>query len=543
MPRIPAIICCLAVIAGCAASPGSDLQRIDMQRYMSDVRILASDEFGGRAPSSPGEQLTVDYLVEAFSDAGLVGANNGSFIQEVPLVALTAVDVEPLQITDEDGALSLAMGDEAIVWTKRVTERSELDNSEMVFVGYGIVAPEYGWNDYAGVDVRGKTVVMLVNDPGYASGDEALFTGRKMTYYGRWTYKYDEAARQGASGAILVHETAAAGYPWEVVSGGWSGPLFDLESADGNASRAAIEGWISEPAATRVFARLGHDYTALRDAAGEASFNAVDLGARASTSVVNTLQRSRSRNVVAMLPGEVEGESVAFSAHWDHMGTKPGADGDTIYNGALDNATGTAALLEIARVLADEPRRRSYLFFALTAEESGLLGSAWLAQNPVQPLETMAGLINIDSMVMIGQTHDVAVVGYGASELETYLEKVATAQGRRLEPESSPEKGFFYRSDHFNFAKVGVPVLYAESGIDHVERGREYGAAKVADYISNDYHKPSDEVRDDWDLSSAEQDLALYLGVARLLANSDDWPGWTPGNEFKSKRDESASAR
>lgn len=543
MIRILLLCTATALLVGCAASAARPPADVDMQRFMRDVERLSSDAFGGRAPASAGERLTVDYLVSAFREAGLVGGNDGSFLQEVPLVAITATDVAPLTFGDASGAVALKMGEEAIVWTKRLTERVAVDDSEVVFVGYGIVAPEYDWNDYAGVDVRGKTVVMLVNDPGFASGDDALFTGRRMTYYGRWTYKFEEAARQGASGAILVHETEAAGYPWAVVSGGWSGPQFDLETADGNASRAAFEGWISDAAATRLFARFGHDYSALRDRAGAPGFEAVAIDALASTAISNTLERSVSNNVVAVLPGDVPGESVGYSAHWDHLGTTVIDDGDGIYNGAVDNATGTAALLEIARVLASEPRRRSYVFLAVTAEESGLLGSAWFARNPTVPLATMAALINIDSMVVIGETRDVAVVGYGSSELEDYLAAAAAEQGRRLEPESSPEKGFFYRSDHFNFAKQGVPVLYAESGIDHVEFGADYGAARAAEYISEHYHKPSDEVRDNWDLSSAEQDLRLYISVGRMLANTAAWPEWFAGNEFRSKRDESTDAR
>ena len=544
--RIWIIAVAACALAGCATSGGTaaPVATPDMARWLEDVRILSSDAFGGRAPASTGERLTVDYLVRAFEAAGAVGGNDGSFVQQVPLVAVTGTITAPLQVTGDDGSqMTLAPGDEAVFWTRRLVDSIALSDSDLVFVGYGVVAPEYGWDDYAGIDVRGKTVVMLVNDPGFATGDPDLFTGRAMTYYGRWTYKFEEAARQGAAAAILVHEEAAAGYPWGVVRNGWTGPQFDLQRADGNAGRARLEGWITTDAARRLFGGLGADFDALSRAAQARGFEAVALGGRASAAVDNAIESSVSSNVVALLPGTVPGESVGVSAHWDHLGTDPAADGDGIYNGAVDNATGTAALLEMARVLAAEPRRRSIVFIAVTAEESGLLGSAWYAAHPTVPLETMAGLINIDSMVVTGATRDVEVVGFGSSEMEGLLEAAAARQDRVLVAEATPEKGFFYRSDHFNFAKRGVPVLYAESGVQHIGRGTAYGEAAAADYISNRYHQPSDAFDATWDVSSAAADLELYLDVVRALANGTAWPEWREGSEFRRVREASRASR
>ncbi|MEM7762719.1 MAG: M28 family metallopeptidase [Pseudomonadota bacterium] len=517
---------------------------VDMDRFRQDVEQLSSDAFDGRSPSSEGEQKTTDYLISAFKASGLVGGNQGNFLQEVPLVEITAETVSPMTFETSESEAPLSLKDDVrVMWTKRVVEKSSITDSAVVFVGYGIVAPEYDWNDYAGIDVAGKTVVMLVNDPGFATGDPELFNGRSMTYYGRWTYKYEEAARQGAAGVILVHELEAAGYPWIVVSGGWNGPQFDLESSDGNASRAAIESWITMPAAVALFEYAGHDYAMLRAAAAEPGFKPVEFPVTVSASVENRLKRSKSNNVVALLPGEVSDETVAFSAHWDHLGSVDAGGADGIYNGAVDNASGTAALLEMARVLSQEPRRRSYLFLAVTAEESGLLGSAWYARNPTVALEKMAALINIDAMGIIGPTRDVAVIGYGSSTLEDILADIAANQDRVLAPESTPEKGFFYRSDHFNFAKYGVPVLYAKAGVDHREKGREYGLAAAAKHTAERYHQPSDEIHDGWDWRGMQEDLELYLGVARVVARSDAWPQWREGNEFKGVRDASTEQR
>lgn len=529
-------------------APGADApadaaelaRRVSLDAYRDNVRTMSADEFGGRAPASAGEELTVDFLVAKFKALGLRGgAADGGFEQSVPVVGITGSNFSGLDIETDAESLSASIGNQAVVWTKRVIESISVSDSPLVFVGYGIVAPEYGWDDYAGIDVRGKTVVMLVNDPGFASGDDAFFNGRAMTYYGRWTYKFDEAARQGATGAILVHETEPAGYPWDVVTGSWTGPQFDLVTADRNMGRTEFESWIDRPFAEALFAATGRSYEEERDAAGRPGYRAFDMGATISVSFDNTLETSATRNVIARLDGTTAADEViAYSAHWDHLGTAEEGEGDRIFNGAVDNATGTAALIELARILSESgPLPRSHLFIALAAEESGLLGSAWYASNPSVDLAKMVALINMDSMNVLGPTNDVTVIGYGSSELEELLATAAAEQGRRLEREPTPEKGFFYRSDHFNFARQGVPVLYAEGGVDHRERGREYGLAFNADYVANRYHKPGDEYDPEWDLRGVAEDIGLYAAVGLRLSQPGLWPNWYEGNEFRALRD------
>ncbi|MGH8495531.1 MAG: M28 family metallopeptidase [Gammaproteobacteria bacterium] len=522
------------------ASPRADISAEDFARH---VRTLASDEFEGREPSSPGGEKTVEYIRDEFAKLGLKPAAAEGYFQDVPLVRITADPAAELVIGGGAGSLTFGYGEDMIVWTKRVTEQAAIEDSELVFVGYGIVAPEYDWNDYEGLDMRGKTAVILVNDPGYATQDPELFTGNAMTYYGRWTYKFEEAARQGAAGALIVHETDAAGYPWEVVTGSWSGPQFDLESKDGNRSRVAIEGWITGDAAERLFAAAGSDYQSARKSAAERGFEAQAVGGLTATvGVENSIAHSKSRNVAGILPGsERPGETIIYMAHWDHLGRDESREGDQIFNGAQDNATGVAAIMEIAEAFAGapEPPERSVLFLAVTAEESGLLGSAWYARNPLVPLAETVAAINIDRMSVLGPSKDVSVIGYGSSELEDWLARVAAEQGRHLEPEPTPEKGFFYRSDHFNLAKRGVPVLYVRGGIDHVERGSEWGRQQQAGYVAERYHKPADEFDPEWDLTGTVEDVEMLFTVGRELAASEAFPNWHEGEEFRAARDES----
>ncbi len=508
-------------------------------RLRSNIEQLASDEFGGRQPASAGEAKTIKLLRDQFLALDLEPGNGESWFQRVPLVSITADEAMSLTVEGDGFAEAFQYGEQFIAWTKRVVDSSKLAASELVFVGYGIVAPEYGWNDYAGLDVQGKTVVILVNDPGYATQDPELFNGNAMTYYGRWTYKYEEAARQGAAGAIIVHEDGPAGYPWKVVSGSWSGPQFDLFAEDRNMSRVAVEGWVTTAVANTLLSAAGQNLAELKTAAKTRGFQAVPLGLQASIDINNTLERFDSQNVVARIPGAVRPhETVVYTAHWDHIGTRLG-EGDQIYNGAVDNATGTAGLIELAAAYKalPEPPERSLVFLAVTAEESGLLGSKHYAENPIYPMADTVAAINMDGMNVLGRTKDVTVVGFGASTLDELLAEVARDQGRELKPEPTPEKGYYYRSDHFNFAKQGVPALYAESGVDYRDRPEGWGLEQQKDYTANRYHAPSDEYDPAWDMSGMLEDLALYFGVGYQLANSAAWPKWSESSEFRAIRE------
>jgi Zn-dependent M28 family amino/carboxypeptidase len=529
------------LLAACRQAP-DPATLMTAESLAAHVKVLASDEFEGRRPGTAGEEKTVAYLSERFAALGLEPGNRGDWFQRVPLIEITADPDATLVIAGKGFERKLAYRQDAVVWTKRVVEQVALDKSPLVFVGYGVTAPEAEWNDYKDVDVRGKTVVVLVNDPDYELAEPGAFHGKRMTYYGRWTYKYEEAARRGAAGVLLIHEDGPAGYGWGVVQGSWTGPQHDLVSEDANMGRAAVEGWITRAAAETLFAAAGKSLDALKVAAQRSDFAPVELGLTASVAIKNTLRRSESRNVVALIKGRARpDEYVVYMAHWDHLGKDPALEGDPIFNGAVDNATGTGGLIELAKAFKalNPAPERSIVFIAVTAEESGLLGSRWYAEHPVFPLAQTAGAINMDSMNVYGRTRDVEVIGRGASELEDYLADAADAQGRVLVDEDSPEKGFFYRSDHFNFAKHGVPVLYAESGIDLVAGGVEAGKAADEKYLATAYHKPADEYRADWDLSGAVEDLRLYFAIGRRLAAEESWPNWRPGNEFRAVRDKS----
>ncbi len=533
-----------AVDSAAAGGPDS----ITEQEISEHLAILASDEFGGRAPNSPGEILATDYITAQFERAGLEAGNGDSFFQNVPLVDITAAPAASLVVAGGGDPLSFNYGDDFVTWTTRVVEASSVAGTEMVFVGYGIVAPEYGWDDYAAVDVAGKTVVVLVNDPGFATQDPDLFTGNAMTYYGRWTYKFEEAARQGAAAALIVHQTAPAAYGWDTVRNSWTGPQFNLQSPDGNADRVAIEGWISEATTLALFERAGLDFAALSADAVTGDFAALSMGISLTADVANTLRFSDSRNVVGILRGAAApDEYFVYMAHWDHFGTDAeiaatGADG--IYNGALDNASGTAALLELADAFASLPERprRSIVFLAVTAEEQGLLGSAHYAANPIFPLaQTVAGL-NMDGLSNFGPTRELVVSGHGLSALDGILETAAAAVGRRIDPGPEPEKGYYYRSDHFELAKQGVPMIYPAAGIDHLEHGAEWGQAQNDKYLVERYHMVTDEFDESWDLSGVVPDVQLYYAVGAQVANSPDWPNWNEGTEFRALRDASRAA-
>ena len=542
----PAIALFGALMAACAASAAPELPTFSAEQLAGEIKTLASDEFEGRRPATPGEEKTVAFIENAFRTAGLKPGVGDSYRQPVPFVELTTRPDDTFRVAGPDGkSLSLKYGDQAVYWTKRVVPQVSLDASELVFVGYGIVEPAMGWNDYAGVDMKGKTVVILINDPGFETNDATLFKGRAMTYHGRWTYKFEEAARQGAAGAIIVHEEAPAAYPWAVVQNGAARPQLVIDSSQAE-PRVAVEGWMTRDAASEVFAAAGLDFATLKAKAVTRGFKPVPIGLTASTSVRNGIRRATSSNVVGVLPGSKRpGEYVVLTAHWDHLGRALAFSGDAIFNGAVDNATGTAGLLELARAFGTvrPAPERSVVFVAFTGEEYGLLGSEYYADHPTVPLDKVAGGINIDGMSVNGRTNDVVVIGYGSSELEDDLREAAAKQHRVLVQEPTPEKGYYYRSDHFNLAKKGVPMIYAKSGIDSVAHGKEWGLAQQADYVSNRYHKPSDEFDPNWDLGGAVQDLEMYFAISYKLAQENRFPNWYPGNEFRAIRDRSLAGK
>ena len=520
---------------------------METEGLLRRIGSLASDEFGGRAPMSEGERLTLDFLESQFREMGLEPMFGDSYRQPVPLVAIEATSDLTLGVSNPEGetVLSFANGPESAVWTTRVVEKTGLENSEFVWAGYGIIAPEYDWDDYAGLDVKGKTVIVLVNDPGYATQNPELFNGNAMTYYGRWTYKYEEAARQGAAGILIVHETGAAAYGWNVIEDGRQGPQFHLASENNNIHRVKVEGWLQHPVAEEILALAGYELTVLEAQAAKASVTPIPLGLNANVSIQNSIEFAESYNVGAIRPGtDAADELFIYMAHWDHLGTMPheeGEEGDFIYNGAEDNASGTAGLLEVAEAWANTPGdpKRTVGFLAVTAEESGLLGSKAYVSNPPYPMSKTVAGINMDVLNFRGKMSDIVVVGYGASEMEDILAEVAIESGRTLTPEATPEKGSYYRSDHFNFAKNGVPILYAKGGTTDREHGAEYVKKRNAEYIANHYHAPSDEISDDWDVDAAIEDLRLYYRIGHHVAFGEAWPEWYEGNEFRAIREAS----
>ena len=537
----------------CSSAPSApvkvaDFPDIDMTVALRDITRLSSDEFEGRFPGTKGEQLTVQYLTDQFKAIGLEPGNpDGTYVQRVPLVGITPSGVSPLTVTRAGKAQTFEHLDEMIAFSQRVTDAIALKDSELVFAGYGVQAPEFQWDDFAGIDVKGKTIVVLVNDPPVAGADgatdPAIFGGRAMTYYGRWTYKYEKAAELGAAGVFIVHETEPAGYGWNVVQG-FGHERFDLITPDKNMGRAAVQGWLTMDAATRLLAMAGQDYQKLKAQAATRGFKPVPLGMTASMSFTQSMKTIDSQNVIARLTGSdpsLRNEYVVYTAHWDHLGTGAPKDGDTINNGAVDNATGTAGLLAMARAMKQIPApKRTTLFLAVTAEEQGLLGSQYYGQFPLYPLNKTLAAINMDTnLPMWGRTKDVIVIGLGASDLDDYLRDAAAEQGRTLSPDAEPEKGFYYRSDHFNFAKVGVPALNTDDGIEYLGKPEGFGRDKKNEYTKNDYHGPSDQVKPDWDLSGCAETLKLLMAVGYRIANADRYPQWKPGNEFKAIRDKS----
>ena len=520
------------LIAGC--TPESEFEK-----YKKHVVTLASDEFEGRAPGTPGGEKTKNYIASHFESLGL-SSFGGSYLMPVNLTGINLnVDESYFNLSVNGEMLDLNYRTDVVYGTTRQIEEVAFDDSDLIFVGYGVNAPEYDWNDYK-VDVKGKTVVMLINDPGFELKG-AEFNGKAMTYYGRWTYKFEEAARQGAAGVLIIHETAPASYPWGVVENGWSGEQLNLTFADRNLNRSALEGWITLETAEQLFAELGTSYDEMKSLALTKDFKPVAMeGMKLSSKMVNSIRTSDSHNVVGYVEGsEAPEEFVLIMGHWDHMGVDTSLEGDQIYNGAVDNATGTAAVMHMAETFSKRKPKRSVAFIGLTAEESGLLGSAYLVENAPFEYRNVIGGLNLDAFPAIGKSKDITIIGYGASELEAVLDKHASVQGKYLAPDKSPEAGFFYRSDHINFAKKGIPMIYADPGIDLVDGGIEKGLELARNYTANDYHKPTDEVRDDWDWEGIEQDMDIFTNFIDDLANSGEYPNWYIKSEFRALRDAS----
>jgi Zn-dependent M28 family amino/carboxypeptidase len=510
----------------------------DLEYFTS---TLASDDFMGRMPFTEGETKTVNFLKEELEKMGIEPGNGDSYFQEVPLVEITGTPGPTLTAKGPAGGVTLNIGDDYVIHTQREQTDINIQDSELVFCGYGIVAPEYGWNDYEGIDMKGKTAVVLVNDPGFESEDSTFFKGNTMTYYGRWTYKYEEAARQGAEGILIVHQTAPAGYPWFVVENGFMGAALNLQTPDGNMDLPAIQGWLTLNAAVELFKASGITDKKFFEIAGQPGFQPIPLGVSISTSLTNSLKKDVSQNVVGMITGsEAPEEYIIYSAHWDHFGVGAVVEGDSIYNGAVDNASGTAAVMSIAKAMSqmEEKPKRSVVFLFVTAEEQGLLGSAHYAANPIFPPSQTVANLNMDALNPNGRMKDLTITGFGQSEMDELAEAEAKKQGRYILPNQEPEKGFFFRSDHFNFAKIGIPALYASGGYDHWEKGREYAMELQNDYTANHYHRPSDEyVPGEFEISGMLQDANLYLNVGLRLAKDTDLnPQWKEGSEFKDKR-------
>jgi len=533
--------------------PKAALDAITPDDLLKHIKVLASDEFEGRAPGSKGEELTVKYITEQFQALGLKPGNpNGTYTQEVPLAGIITKPNASFMVGSN--AMALNFPDDYVASSARLQDEIAVDDSDVVFVGYGVVAPEYGWDDYKGVDVRGKTLLMLINDPAIPDPadptklDPKMFKARAMTYYGRWSYKYEIAAEKGAAAAVIIHETEPAAYPYSVVMSSWGTENFEIDAADKNMKQIAVRSWITLDVAKKLLAESGQDFDALKKAALRKDFRPIALGAKANFDLKQTVRSFKSRNVVGKIEGsdpKLKDESVIYTAHWDHLGREPEKPGDNIYNGAVDNASGVAALLELADAYRKLPQapKRSLLFIATTAEESGLLGAKFYAENPLYPLEKTLADINIDGTNVWGRTRDIEDTSDGNSTLDDMLGEAAKRRNRVLVPNSKPERGGFYRADQFEFSKVGIPSLYSGRGKDFIGKPADFGQQKTEEYVANIYHQPSDQVDPAWDLSGAVEDVQLLLEVGYEVANGHKWPEWNPGTEFRAKRDEMLKAK
>jgi Zn-dependent M28 family amino/carboxypeptidase len=525
------------LMSGCTVKPKEPPPSTDIDdvAFRDHVRVLASDDFMGRKPGTDGEAKTVAYLAAAFHKLGLKPGNGNSYVQQVPLVQITPDAAPILSVAGQKASRQLIYGQDMVIWTKRAQPQVEVAGSELVFVGYGIVAPEYVWDDYANVEVKGKTVIVLANDPGYASKDPAVFRGNAMTDYGRWAYKVEEAARHGAAGILLVHDPAQLGYGWNVIQATWSGAQFELAGADPVAARTSIEGWIQKDAARALFTDAHLEFERLAVAAAHPGFKAIPLGLKVDAALRNSIRAFNSANVIALLPGRTGHENVIYTAHWDSLGVDANRPGHNIFNGAADNATGVAGLLVLAQSFErTKPRsERSIVFLATTAAEPNLLGSRYYVENPIFPLRQTAAVINVDTMLAGGRTRDVSIIGFGNSDLEDIARAEALLQGRITHPEPDPQIGMYFRSDSYSFAGRGVPVLYVQSGIDSAARGPVWGKAQIDDYLAHRYRQPSDQYSPDWDVGGAVADLTLYYQIGLYLANSRRFPRWYADSEFR----------
>jgi len=532
---------------GASSTTNTDegLSVLNKDSLAAHIQVLASDSFQGRRPFTIGETRTVDYLSKSFAALGLEPGNGSGYTQDVPMVEISPAGVPTMKIQGPKGSFDLRSMNDFVIWTERPDTSIAIDKNDIVFAGFGIVAPEYNWNDYAGLDVKGKTVLVMVNDPGYY--DSTLFKGHTMTYYGRWTYKYEEAARQGAAACLIIHNTGAASYPFQVVQSSNGGVKLHLDTRGNSGYQLALQGWITEETGKKLLSAAGRD-SSLLTAAKQKGFKPRALDIRLTAALKVKEVYNKSHNVIAKITGSKRpDEYVIYSAHWDHLGIgQPDEKGDSIYNGAADNASGTAALLEIARAFKSLPEKpeRTVIFLAVTAEEQGLLGSAYYAQHPVYPLARTVANLNIDVLNTYGPTRDITYSGKGQSGLEDLLADEAKAKGRYVAPEDHPEAGHYFRSDHFNFARAGVPSLTADGGVDDVSKGKEYGKQKHDEYTAQHYHQPSDEYdAKTWDLSGGLQDVGLVYLIGKKLAFGNSWPQWKAGSEFKAIRDQSAQER
>lgn len=513
--------------------------------FAAHLRVISSDEYDGRKPGTLGERLTTNYIIEQFKRMGLEPGNKGDWVQTVPAVSTALNDQASvkLDVAEGGGQEAFAFGSEMVAGTLQAKADVDLKDSDVVFVGYGVNAPEAQWNDFDGVDVKGKTVIVLVNDPGWNANDPKLFKGREMTYYGRWTYKFEEAARQGAAAAFIVHQTEPAAYGWNVVQSGWSMPKLDLPESEDPSPRLPVAGWLTHEAAQRLFAKAGKNFDDLARQADARGFKAVPLDAKASIHLQSTITHSLSNNVIGMVKGsEKPDEAIVYTAHWDHLGHDPSLKGHQIYNGAVDNGTGIAALLEIAGKFAQDKPKRTVIFAAVTMEESGLLGSEYYVAHPPFPLNKTVADINMDALPITGATKDMEVVGLGQGDLEDMFADVLKADGRVVSGDASPEKGHYFRSDHFNFAKAGVPALAANGGIDMVAGGKAAGEAASDDYVKNHYHQPTDVYDMRWNFDGVTQNVKAFYALGEKLADNDVWPVWKDGSEFKAIREKSLAA-